>query len=532
MLYTIAMFSAGAPTLAATPPTFAKDFYVGMQTSLAINQGGYSGPSGTCCSLTHASQCKVQAINMGEDSREQGSMNRSRSDGGQGSIVNWWGEVKKQMAIVPGSSVNSTHKYACAQYCPLDGEFMSAIMIGDGQKGYFDKPKDKGKASITQPKSIGGITKECEHWKWTETIFRVIPMQETDFYVDNGAAAGPAPFFTSTTIKPFNKPIGVENASFVGYKAMDVSDYFDIDPDSVKNCQMSSQCQQNNAAELRNISLTAAAAFRFAPSMYEKAKTLANAVLEAHSLTAAAPSPPAPNVSFGTDWTAHENGLLMIAQGASFGAGGDPCCAENSPNPQCQVQLQHFEGQRYYDLTNQRSRFEDSVIMQVTVDDYTSLKSMLINTTNGVDTCQEYCPIDPDDKLEAFDPFDPFDTVKDLGKTTFEGKAAEHYQWSDKIFKIIKMQTTDFYADISNPKAAVPLFSTTVLTPFGQAPMGRQNETWTNFTHAAPPAAKFKIAGVATCPQSGQCGQQSKQTHRLHMRQFHTFARHHVDGLF
>lgn len=116
MLSTITMLST-----AATPPTFAKDFYVGTQTSLAINQGGYASSTGTCCSLKHAAQCKVQAANMGEDTREQGSMNRTRSDSGRGSIVNWWGDVKKQMAIVPGSAVNSTHKYACAQYCPLTG---------------------------------------------------------------------------------------------------------------------------------------------------------------------------------------------------------------------------------------------------------------------------------------------------------------------------------------------------------------------------------------------------------------------------
>lgn len=113
------------------------------------------------------------------------------------------------------------------------GEFISSILIGDGQKGFFDKPKDLGQATVKQPTSIGGASKECEHWRWTETILRVIPMSTTNFYVDMNAAGGPAPFFSSQVVKPFNKPIGVENASFVGYKEMDVSDYFDIDPDSV-----------------------------------------------------------------------------------------------------------------------------------------------------------------------------------------------------------------------------------------------------------------------------------------------------------
>ena len=61
------------------PPTFPSDFYTGMQTSLVINQGGYDIDSGACCAQT-ASQCKVQGVAMGEDMRQQGSMNRSRTD--------------------------------------------------------------------------------------------------------------------------------------------------------------------------------------------------------------------------------------------------------------------------------------------------------------------------------------------------------------------------------------------------------------------------------------------------------------------
>ena len=277
----------GAPS--ATPPTFAKDFYVGQQSSLAINQGGYVGDKGTCCSLEHASQCKVQASNMGADLREQGSQDRSRTDSARGSIVNWWGNVKKQMAIVPGSAVNSSHKWACAQYCPLDGEFYSAIKIGDGQKGFFDKPKDLGQATITQPKSIGGASKTCEHWRWTETLLRIVPMSTTNFYVDNSVQP-PEPFFSSQVIKPFNKPLGMENSSFIGYKAMDVSDSFDLDPDSVANCQKSDQCQDNQ--QLNELSPTMAALIRTAPTAYDRAKILSAAVQATRS-HADPPAPPA-----------------------------------------------------------------------------------------------------------------------------------------------------------------------------------------------------------------------------------------------
>lgn len=168
---------------------------------MAINQGGYFSAQGSCCSMAHSPQCKLQSINMGSDVREQGSKNRSRTDSAQGAIVNWFGSVGKQMAVLPGSQANSTHKWACAQYCPLQGDFMSSIMIGDGNKGYFDKPKDEGTATVTQPKAIGGATKTCENWQWTETILGFIPMQKTNFYVDMSANP-PAPFFSASTIKP------------------------------------------------------------------------------------------------------------------------------------------------------------------------------------------------------------------------------------------------------------------------------------------------------------------------------------------
>ena len=129
--------------------------------------------------------------------------------------------------------------------------------------------------------------------------------------------------------------------------------------------------------------------------------------------------------------------------------------------------------------------------------------------------------------LDPFDPFDPFDKTKDMGATTYEGKAVEHYRWADVILKIIKMSQTDFYADISNPKAAVPVFSTELMEPFGQQPpIGTTNQTWSAFAAGAPDPKKFVIAGAATCPRSGNCGQSEMQVHRAALRQLHTFARH------
>jgi len=233
-------------------------------------------------------------------------------------------------------------------------------------------------------------------------------------------------------------------------------------------------------------------------------------------------------VTFASDYVSGEEAIMMIAQGGTTAKNGDPCCNAESPSPQCQIQLQHMKGTKYHDVTNQRSRFDDSVARQTVVDDFNVYKSMLINVTDGKETCQEYCPIDKEDKLYPFDPFDPFDTVVDVGPETFEGKAVEHYNWKDVILKVITMQTTDFYADISNTKKAVPIFMTSALTPFGQQPpIGAQNNSWTNFTHGTPPKAKFDIHGVDKCPKSAQCGSQQMQAHRLHNRMHHTFANYH-----
>ena len=104
----------------------------------------------------------------------------------------------------------------------------------------------------------------------------------------------------------------------------------------------------------------------------------------------------------------------------------------------------------------------------------------------------------------------------------------EHFQWVDTILKVIKMETTDFYAKMGANGDALPLFQTTALTPMGQAQIGTENRSWSNFTSGTPPAAKFNIAGVATCPMSGNCGQQSLQLRRLSNKQLHTYARYHT----
>ena len=78
-----------------------------------------------------------------------------------------------------------------------------------------------------------------------------------------------------------------------------------------------------------------------------------------------------------------------------------------------------------------------------------------------------------------------------------------------------------------NATCAVPLFATMALIPLGRRPpIGYQNTTWKSLKMAAPPDAKFHIAGADTCPQSKTCDSQGWQAHRLGGRQYHTFAKY------
>ena len=511
--------SFAAPT-AATPPTFAKDFYVGLQTNLGINQGGYNTKDGgVCCSVTTTPQCKIQYINQGSDHREQGTMNRTREDSAQGTIVNWYdinGSKKSlQMALEPGSAANSTHDYVCAQACPLTGEFSQSVQIGDGNSGILDTPRDLGAHPYTQ-KGPAGTTKTCEKWQWTETLLKVIRMEKTDFYVDMSVTP-PAPFGSLSIIEPFGKQIGQEETGYLEYAPGDQSSYFDIDPATVMNCpapQNGCNQQQNDAAK-DDISHYVSSHKFHAKTALELAKKAA-AVAPASALRA--DPPPPPDIDFGGDFSSDEESIMLINQGGHPVASGDVCCTPSQPG-QCQVQLSHAKGTRYFDLTNQRERFEDVIEGQTTIDFYKLGKSMLINVTDGKETCQEYCPIQADDKMEKFDPFDPDDTTKDLGP---DADGNEHFQWTDVIFKVVKMSTTDFYADIKSTPA-VPISLSQALTPFGGPKIGGSNQTWANWKTGPQPAAKFDIAGLDVCPMSKNCQQPSMQNHRLRTRQFHTF---------
>jgi len=262
----------------------------------------------------------------------------------------------------------------------------------------------------------------------------------------------------------------------------------------------------------------------FGRSLLDAAKQEAQRLMEAQPVAIEADPPPPPNVTFGTDWVSTEETLMLINQGGHSGIGsatGDICCLPESP--QCQVQLSHRKGTRYFDLTHSRTRYEDVLSGEISIDDYHLHKSYAVTVDGGVETCKEYCPIDVNDTMRPYSPFSPFDPIKDLGATTFEGHPAEHYQWKEQILHIITMSQTDLYADITDPMHAVPLFMTENLEPLGRH-MGYTNRTWTNWTSATPPASKFSVQGLDTCPMAKKCNSQQAMLRNLQSRQFHTFA--------
>jgi hypothetical protein len=564
MLSTWLVTHSAAPAFgSAPPPTFPSSFYVGEQMQTLINQGGVRHGKSTACCGAKSAQCKVESQFAGSDYREDAKMNRSRVDSPAGSIVSWYQIASPQfphdgmqMLVQPTPS-GSKHKYSCVSYCPLAGAtFVSALGLGDKTSGPMGVPKDLGKTTVTQAPP-GAATKTCERWMWKQGLAAPkhnwsLVMSQEDFFVADGSGV---PFLHKTTIEPNGQYMGESNVSFLGFQPGDTSDYFDIDPQSMKACKGSTDCDQSGGGEddLARSRLVRAVYPRptSAPSYLQLARASLKQASTPSSATSSSGSSLQRRLSEYADvdlplnYVSEESSTMLIAQGAlPHGASDDVCCDLTSPG--CQVQLQHFEGTRYFDWQNQRQRIEDHIARQTVVDDYDNGKSMLVQNRSGVETCIEFCPITLEDDMQPLRL--PKEAV-DLGPTTLDGKTVEHWRWSDKVLKVIKMQTYDFYAENRSVPAAaatlagrgeavakvaycedeakrcyVPIFSSEALTPFGQRPpIGYQNTSWLSLQMQLPAPAKFKIAGEEACPQSPSCGSSTWQAHRLRSHQLHGF---------
>jgi hypothetical protein len=432
-----------------------------------------------------------------------GDNNRTLLDLGSQGLMNLYHPINKQMSVVPSTSGKG---WTCKEYCPIeDGDYPDPLK--------FDpSAKDLGKMTVNG--------KTYEHYQWFDSIFKIVHMDTQDWLIDTSGSS-PVPYRNTMKLTPFGgAEIATEGQVFDSFKAGKPDPNMFL-VDNLDSCEQSQNCNQNNNAKDR---------FHLVrpKSLHEQAQAKARTVItpvnkrgrklsEKEAVVAA---------NWPRDWSAMETVNMVINQGGMPNADDTAVCCSTTYGGQCQVQQQYQKGQKYYDYSNNRTRFEDPVNgIMVDLYDAEHLKSMLVQHNGTHDVCVKYCPIDPRDTMDLGKEYFLDDNATDLGTTTWNGQKAEHWQWKQTIFKVVTMQTSDFYAAVSG-SSVTPLGRTDHLTPFGGPEIGQGNVTYGAFKAAKQPAEKFDIQGVDSCPQDPQCGQQSRQLHRYANGQMHTFARY------
>lgn len=488
-------------------PTFPDGWSADYGEKLVLWQGGsYNKTDGTACCEVGTPQCKVQAQGVSGTMYTDGANNRSTLSVGQQAIVNLYHPINMQISAVPSASGKG---WTCQSYCPIDdGPFPNDLAIDKSAK-------DVGSSTV--------LGKKVEQYQWFDELFHVVKMDEQNHYVDMKDPAHPVPVLTETKLTPFGgAQIAEETGEYDSFNASTpAASNFAVDNLHDKStCAVSDQCQQDT--DLRRAARNAMAP-KGARSLYQLAKEHAAKLIAAVSSAPTATKQRAGAASWPKDWSAHEDSEMVINQGGVTSADGKSICCTASFAGQCQVQLQSQEGDKYFDASHNRTRFEGGG--GVEVDDYNSHMAMDVVHNGTHDVCNKYCPIDPDDTLDVGKNEFLDDNATDLGAATYQGKPAEHYQWKETIFKVVVMQTSDFYADQSGA-SVVPMGRVDHLTPFGGPQIGKSTIAWDNFKAGAQPADKFDIQGTKNCPVDPQCGQQKYQLRRLAAGQLHTFARY------
>jgi hypothetical protein len=432
-------------------------------------------------------------------------------------LASLYGDVMKEMKLASGAAANSTHEFVCDEYCPLLGPFHSSVQIGN-----IDPQSSPvtylGKATATQQGS-GAESKQCDVYEWSELLFHLVPMQTTDFFVDTSGGK-PVPFYSSTSL--FKALFDVKmNQSFLDFAVANLTGKFDIDPASFSSCRLSPGC--NAQDESHRPQFRTGQAFR-KPMPMQRVKSALPAVTPIAKLL--------PVIS--RDYVAREETRMLQNSGGTMEGDGDVCCTPSttSINGECFVQRSAKRGTRYMDVTNQRVRFEDEISGKTMVTIYGSVhKDMLLETKGGIEYCSEFCPLLSEETLEPLS-LDP--NATDMGAATVPsvGGKAERFQWFEyaKIpitGKMVKMETVDFYAQLGTmgdgAVTATPIFELVEATPYGGPPTGTQNTTYSHFVSGTPPAAKFDIHGIDTCPQAKNCQLEMWQAFRLAAGRFDAF---------
>ena len=143
---------------------------------------------------------------------------------------------------------------------------------------------------------------------------------------------------------------------------------------------------------------------------------------------------------------------------------------------------------------NNATRF-DSSNGQTIVTLYNIKKQMLV--VNGV--CKAYCPT----TNGFFNDIQPATAAVNKGKFTVNGKQCTAWEWQDKLFKIIPMDTKDLYVDANNN----PVQLHENITPFGKASIGNSTENFVSFRAGDLPADTFAVSGIDNCQKSPNCQQ-------------------------
>jgi hypothetical protein len=468
---------------------------------MILFQGGtFDEASNTACCPKTAGQCKVQAQGQTGTQYVDAANNRTAQTVGAQAIFNLYNEKKTLVAARNGSA------WMCQSYCPLkaDDHFENAL-------AFDPAAKDLGRSIVNN--------KSYEHFQWSDMVLG-LKMDTQDWLVDYSGAK-PVPFQTTEALTPFGgAQIAESTQKFQFFEAG--TGKFNFEVLGLAQCPLDKNCNSNNNNVVES--------FMSQGNPFMPKKLSAADVFPADKTTKGSDATPAAVASTATwpnDWSATETQTMLINQGGTPDAAGDTCCKADYFS-QCQVQSQYQTGVHYYDFTNQRSRFEDPV-NGITVNLFGKIMKSMAVVHNGThDVCQKYCPIEAGDSLDGGKDYFLDRNATDLGKATFQKKAAEHYQWKDMAFGFLTMSTTDFYSDESTtPGKAMPIGLIEKLTPFGGAQIGQSTVNWGNFKAAAQPASKFDIQGVDTCPQDPQgCGQNSKQLLRKAEGLTNTFARY------
>ena len=521
------MLSLLAVVQGVAPPTFPDTFYSGMQTYIAINKGAavFAPNGGMCCSKTNSSQCSFETVNQGQDTWQSAALKMHRF----GSVINNYTadrqmaeEYGRQMAVAPATQIakyaNSSHKWACAVYCPMKSEYYDLIEIGTGRK--VDPASFLGNFTVTQREAPGQASKMTSEFHW-EIHFLGKIIQHANMFVDF-TGKSPVPFVLvqdATSMQDLSTTLFQSNISYIQYTPMDTTSFFDVDPDSYAQCELAEQCQDDDTSYTHlppHLQLSGLRKIKpAAPSRQ----------LPQYAEPRAGKDATPPTVS--ADYTANVEVYQLAKAGQVTETPAELCC-EPTALGQCEVMLMHSHGLQYRDGTNHRVRSEDSISGLTMIDNMHDHTAILVNVIGGVETCQEWCPLNPSEQLGNYTPWANRNTgfpFLDHGQTTIGHQTAEHYSWQEGLVKVGVFTQYEFYADISiSPGSAKPLLLRS--TDFLEGTLGMDiNTTYTDFVSGTPPASKFNIAKGPTegCPQSKSCGSTTWQAHRQLLGQHATY---------